>query len=69
MNEQKSSKWYELEIGWKWPHQGFTLGYDIYQPHEPNEDEPNEAGGIYYIIVLYLGPLSLIYTWGDFNWE
>ena len=29
-----SGSWWELLLGWKWPHQGFTIGYDLVMPDE-----------------------------------
>ena len=31
-NYKNREKWYELLLNFKWPHNGFTLGYDIIQP-------------------------------------
>ena len=42
---------YEILINLKWPHEGFSLGYEIVPP---NEDEP------FTTILLYLGFLTLI---------
>lgn len=51
--------WWELMLGWKWPHQGFTIGYDLVQP-----DEQPDNGLYYYSVLIYLGPLSIIYNSG-----
>lgn len=64
-NSEESGKWWELIIGWKWPHEGFTLGYDFVEPnYEPIQDEE-----LYYAFLLYLGPLSIIFNWGNYNWN
>ncbi len=52
-------------LGWKWPHQGFTIGYDLVEPEENHQD--NEM--TYYTVLIYLGPLSLIYNWGNHDWD
>ena len=52
-------------LGWKWPHQGFTIGYDFVEPEENHKD--NEM--VYYTLLVYLGPLSLIYNWGNHKWD
>ena len=59
-----TGKWWEIMLGWKWPHQGFTLGYDIVQADEQHEE--NELAVVTF--VLYLGPLSIIFNWGNYNW-
>jgi hypothetical protein len=63
-DSEQNGKWWELELGWKWPHQGFTIGYDLVEPHE----QPDENGMIYYTFLLYLGPLSIMYSWGNHYW-
>ena len=60
-----AGKWNELIVGWKWPHQGFTIGYDFVEPEENHKD--NEM--VYYTLLVYLGPLSLIYNWGNHKWD
>ena len=65
LENDNTGKWWEIMLGWKWPHQGFTLGYDIVQPDEQHEE--NEL--IFITILLYLGPLSIIYNWGNYNWS
>jgi len=52
-------------LGWKWPHQGFTIGYDLVAPEENYQD--NEM--TYYTVLIYLGPLSLIYNFGNHDWD
>jgi len=52
-------------LAWKWPHQGLTFGYDIVEPHEQAPE--NEM--VYYSILIFLGPLSLIYNFGNHNWN
>ena len=51
MQEEKS---WELLINIRWPHEGFSIGYDII-PY--NEEEP------YYSVLLYLGLVTLIINW------
>lgn len=59
-----SGNWWEFLLTWKWPHEGFTLGYDMIQP----EDQPDN--GLYYgTILFYLGPLSIIYNFGNHDYE
>ena len=61
-NDENDTKWWSFELGWKWPHEGFTIGWDIIEPYDdPDYSYPED---IYYTVVLYLGPLSLIYKWG-----
>ena len=60
-----AGKWSELIVGWKWPHQGFTIGYDLIEPN--SEPEPNET--LYCSFLLYLGPISIIFNWGNHNWN
>ena len=62
---EQNGKWWELMMGWKWPHQGFTIGYDLTNPSEPIEE--NEI--TYFAFLLYLGPVSIIYTWGNHDWD
>jgi len=52
-------KWWEFAINFKLPHQGFTVGYDFYQP---TKDTP--AAEVY----VYLGFFTLILLWGNENW-
>ena len=52
-------------LGWKWPHQGFTIGYDIVEPQE----QPQENEMTYYAFLIYLGPLSIIYNFGNHDWD
>jgi hypothetical protein len=64
-DDSGNGKWWELMMGWKWPHQGFTIGYDLVEPHE----QPEENEMIYYAFLVYLGPLSIIYNWGNHDWN
>jgi len=64
-NSEEEDKWWEILIGWKWPHQGFTLGYDLVEPDAPSEE--NEM--VFYSILIYLGPLSIICNWGKHSWN
>ena len=59
-----SGKWWEFLLGWKWPHQGFTVGYDVVEPSEQPDN-----GFVYFSLLIYLGPLSIIYNWGNHDWE
>jgi len=45
---------YELLVNFRFPHEGFSLGYDIIPPNE-SED--------YNSFFLYLGPITLILNW------
>lgn len=45
---------YEFLINIKWPHEGFTVGYDIITH---TEEEP------YNSVLIYLGFITLIYNW------
>ena len=65
LENEENGKWYEFLLGWKWPHQGFTIGYDFVQPNE----QPEENETTYYAFLIYLGPLSIIYNWGNHNWD
>ena len=56
-DSENNERWWEFMLAWKWPHQGLTFGYDFVEPHEQAPE--NEM--TYYSILLYLGPLSLIY--------
>jgi len=49
--EEKS---YEFLINLKWPHEGFTVGYEIVNP---SEEEP------YYTVMIFLGLITLIFNW------
>jgi hypothetical protein len=60
-----SGKWWEFLMSWKWPHQGFTVGYDFVQPTEQNE----ENSMTFFTVLIYLGPISLIYNWGNHDWD
>ena len=64
-DDSENGKWWEFMLGWKWPHQGFTVGYDLIQPYE----QPEENENISYVFIVYLGPLSIIYNWGNYNWD
>lgn len=60
-----SGKWWEFLMSWKWPHQGFTVGYDLVIPEEQNE----ENSMTFFTVLIYLGPISLIYNWGNHDWD
>lgn len=60
-----SGKWWEFLMSWKWPHQGFTVGYDLVVPEEQNE----ENSMTFFTVLIYLGPISLIYNWGNHDWD
>ncbi len=60
-----SGKWWEFLMSWKWPHQGFTVGYDLVVPEEQNE----ENNMTFFTVLIYLGPVSLIYNWGNHDWD
>ncbi|MDB4378301.1 hypothetical protein N9Z41_00885 [bacterium] len=59
-DSENTGKWWELLLAWKWPHEGFTIGYDLIHP-----DEQPENGLYYYSVLIYLGPLSIIYNFGN----
>jgi hypothetical protein len=58
----EADKWWEISLAWKWPHEGFTLGYDLIEPIEEDTTK-------YYSIIVYLGPLSIIYHFGKHSWN
>jgi len=64
-NNENSGKWWEFMLAWKWPHQGFTIGYDFIEPDEQAPE--NEVA--FYSIIIYLGPLSIIYHFGNHDWD
>lgn len=64
-DDSGNGKWWELMLGWKWPHQGFTIGYDLVEPN----DQPQENEMTYYTVLIYLGPLSIICNWGNHDWD
>jgi len=59
-----SGNWWEFLLAWKWPHQGFTFGYDLVAP-----DEQPENGLYYHSVMIYLGPLSIIYNFGNHDYD
>jgi len=63
--DNEDTKWWEVVLGWKWPHQGFTIGYDLLEPNP--EPELNET--LYCSFLLYLGPISIIFNWGNHKWN
>jgi len=60
--ENENDKWYEILIAWKWPHEGFTIGYDFIEPIEIDTAK-------YLSFNLYLGPLSILINWGKHSWN
>jgi hypothetical protein len=44
---------WEFLVNLKWPHQGFTVGYDLI---DPTEEEP------YSTVMLYLGFITIIFN-------
>jgi hypothetical protein len=64
-DSDNSGKWWEFLMSWKWPHQGFTVGYDLVIPEEQNE----ENSMTFFTVLIYLGPISLIYNWGNHDWD
>jgi hypothetical protein len=64
-DSDNNGKWWEFLVAWKWPHQGFTIGYDFVEPN----GQPEENEMLYFSFLLYLGPLSLIYNWGNHDWN
>lgn len=65
LENKENDKWYEIVVGWKWPHEGFTLGYDFIEPN-PNP-QPDEM--VYCAFLLYLGCASIIFNWGKHSWN
>jgi len=63
-DSEVTGKWWELLLAWKWPHEGFTIGYDYIQPNETQDPEV-----LFCAILIYLGPLSIVYNWGNENWR
>jgi hypothetical protein len=61
----KEGRWWEFLMGFKWPHQGFTLGYDLIGPN----DQPQEDEMTYFAVLFYLGPITLIFNWGNHQWD
>ena len=47
-------KEYEILINLKWPHEGFMVGYDIFQPTEDDDFKS---------VFVYLGFITLIFNW------
>lgn len=64
-DSDNTGKWWEFLMSWKWPHQGFTVGYDLVVPEEQNE----ENSMTFFTVLIYLGPISLIYNWGNHDWD
>lgn len=64
IDDPEVPKWSILELGFKWPHQGFALGWDIETPNQQQDPEQ-----LYCRIAIYLGCFTVIYTWGDTRWE
>jgi len=60
--ENENDKWYEILVAWKWPHEGFTIGYDFIEPTESDTAK-------YLSFNLYLGPLSILINWGKHSWN
>tara|TARA_R110000803_G_scaffold23343_2_gene57385 strand:- start:3055 stop:3252 length:198 start_codon:yes stop_codon:yes gene_type:complete len=56
-----SGKWHELAIGFKWPHQGFTLGYDFIMPYEQDESIDYNCT----TIMIFLGCFSIVFNYGN----
>lgn len=49
-----NDKGWELLFNLKWPHEGFTIGWEIIQA---NEEEP------FVTVMIFLGFLTIIYSW------
>lgn len=47
-------KGWELLFNLKWPHQGFSIGYELIQP---TDEDP------YATVMIFLGLLTIIYSW------
>ena len=52
--EMEEDKYWELLINFRWPHEGFSLGYDIFQADEEND---------FVTFNLYLGFITFIIHW------
>ena len=65
IDNKEKDKWYEIMVGWKWPHEGFTVGYDLIEPNQ--NPEPDEM--LYCAFLLYLGCVSVVFNWGKHSWN
>ena len=43
-DDSGNGKWWELMLGWKWPHQGFTIGYDLVEPNDQPQENEEQQG-------------------------
>jgi len=50
----EDDKEYEFLINLKWPHEGFMVGYDIFQPTKDDDFKS---------VSVYLGFITLIFNW------
>ena len=50
----EDEKGWELLFNFRWPHEGFSIGYDLVPS---TEEEP------YFSVLLYLGFITIIYNW------
>jgi len=48
--------YWELLFNFRWPHEGFSIGWDIFNPDEIND---------YTTVRIYLGFLTIIINWGE----
>lgn len=55
----KNGKWWEFSLNFKWPHEGFNIGFDLFQP---TSLQPA------YELYIYLGLVTFIFHWGNKNW-
>ena len=53
LNFDDDKEW-ELLLNFKWPHEGFTIGYDYFHPVE---DDP------FHSIFVHLGFLTIVFNW------
>ena len=63
-DDSGNGKWWELMLAWKWPHKK-KIDYDLVEPN----DQPQENEMTYYTCLLYLGCLSIIYNFGNHDWD
>lgn len=55
-----SDTFWEVALNFRWPHEGFSIGWDIFNPDEQDD---------YTTVKIYLGLVTVIIEWGkDGNW-
>lgn len=53
-------KWWELSLGFAYPHQWFKLGWELFEPEKQNPS---------FLVNIYLFCMVLSIEWGDEDWE